>query len=81
MRGWLLEGIPQFLRRQFDLAADEEAIFTQKSQESDSFRDAFCFKNGATVLLQALPEGQRARVLRLSSEVAPEHEVLLHERY
>jgi hypothetical protein len=78
-----LECIPKSFQKQFDLEASEDVTFTQKSAEPGGYRDALCFGNGATVLLQALPEGQRVTVLKLSSEksMEPEHEILLSESY
>ena len=43
-------------------------MFTQISAEASQYRDALCFANGATILVQWLPEGQRVRILRLSSQ-------------
>lgn len=45
----------------------QEAVFKQISEESNQYRDALCFANGTTVLVQELPEGQKLRVLWLSS--------------
>jgi hypothetical protein len=62
-----LEGSPKTFKEQFTLGASEEATFVQLSVEINQHRDALCFDNSAIVLLQLLPEGQRIRVLRLSS--------------
>jgi uncharacterized protein YllA (UPF0747 family) len=48
------------------LSPDREP--TQISAEARQYRDALCFANGATILVQWLPEGQRVRILRLSSQ-------------
>ena len=45
----------------------EDAVFTQITAEASQYRDALYFANGATVLLQWLPEGQKLKVLRLPS--------------
>lgn len=45
----------------------EQATFAQLSPESGLHRDLLRFDNGATLLLQRLPEGQRVTVVRLSS--------------
>ena len=42
-------------------------MFTQVSVVVNAFRDAVRFPNGVEVLLQRLDEGQRIRVLDLSS--------------
>jgi hypothetical protein len=62
-----LEGLPQPLRERFDLGGKEDATFTQISADVNWHRDALRFSNQATVLLQALPEGQTLKVLGLSS--------------
>jgi hypothetical protein len=73
-----LESVSPCLRKQFDLEATEDVMFTQISADLGRYRDALCFGNGITVLLQVVPAGQRAKVLRLSSEEStqPEHELL-----
>jgi len=59
----------------------EKATFAQLSPESRLHRDLLHFDNGATLLVQMLPEGQRVTVLRLSSaedvepDVAPSQQV------
>jgi hypothetical protein len=53
--------------RLHEFGACEQATFAQLSPESGLHRDFLLFDNGATVLLQRLPEGQRVTVLRLSS--------------
>lgn len=62
-----LEGLPEILRKQFDLGTSEKATFTQVSAEANWQRDALCFDNNAVVSLELLTEGQRVRVLQLSS--------------
>jgi len=70
-----LEQVPHSLREKFGLAVCEEATFTQVSAEVNRHRDGLRFSNGATVLLQLLPEGQPVTVLRFSSaEDLPEPE-------
>ncbi|MFZ0590460.1 MAG: hypothetical protein WAM39_08265 [Bryobacteraceae bacterium] len=59
-------GLPEILKEPFNLASSEEATFTELSAEVNRHRDALCFDNGATLLLELLPEGQRVKVLRLS---------------
>jgi hypothetical protein len=63
-----LLGVPESLKAEVAADLSEEVIFTQISAEANMHRDALFFTNGFTVLLQRLPEGQRLRVLSLSSE-------------
>jgi hypothetical protein len=58
---------PKTLRAQLPLGPFQEAVFTQLSAEFSQHRDALCFENGTAVLLQLLPQGQRLKVLWLSS--------------
>jgi hypothetical protein len=64
----LVRDIPSKLQRECRVLEEaEEAVFTQVSAEVNAFRDAVRFQNGVEVLLQRLNEGQRIRVLDLSS--------------
>jgi len=64
----LVQDIPPALQHECRFQKEaEEAIFTQITAEVNTFRDAVCFQNGITVLLQRFTEGQRVRVLDLSS--------------
>ena len=76
----IVRDIPRDLQQTFSLRNDmEEAIFTQQTATADDYRDAFRFNNGTEVLLQRLAEGQRVRVLSVSSsedwEPQPEYRV------
>jgi len=63
----LVRDIPEKLQKSLALAGGvEEVVFTQIG--TAGFRDAIRFPNGAELLLQRLTEGQRVRVLALSSE-------------
>lgn len=64
----LVQDIPVMLQREcgFQEGA-EEAVFTQITNAPNTFRDAVRFQNGVEVLLQRFAEGQRVRVLDLSS--------------
>jgi hypothetical protein len=62
-----LEQFSEFQKRQGDHGLSELATFTQLSTEANQHRDALCCDNGAIVLLAMLAEGQRVKVLRLSS--------------
>lgn len=59
--------VPKALGTQLPLESCQEAVFTQISAQVSQHRDALCFANGTAVLLQLLPEGQRLKVLWLSS--------------
>lgn len=64
----LVQDIPGKLRRECGFLEEvEEAVFTQVTAEVNAFRDAVRFQNGVEVLLQRFGEGQRVRVLDLSS--------------
>jgi hypothetical protein len=63
-----LNEIQESLKARFPLGSCEDAVFTQISAEASQYRDAVCFANGATILVQWLPEGQRVRILRLCSQ-------------
>ena len=65
----LVQDIPAKLQRECGFLEEvEEAVFTQVTALVNTFRDAVRFQNGVEVLLQRLDEGQRVRVLALSSE-------------
>jgi hypothetical protein len=51
-----------------DLCTTEAVTFRQLSANAGTYRDAVEFKNGVKVRLQDLEEGQRVKVLALSSE-------------
>jgi hypothetical protein len=56
-----------------------EATFDEITAESFMYRDALRLPDGRVLLLQSLPEGLRAKVLSLGSDVAAMDEaVLLH---
>lgn len=61
------DGLPDILKEQFHLGSFEDATFTEISADANGYRDALCFDNGAIVSLALLAEGQRIRVLQLSS--------------
>jgi len=63
----LVRDIPSKLQHECGFQEVEEAVFTQVTAEVNAFRDAVRFHNGVEVLLQRLHEGQRVRVLDLSS--------------
>lgn len=64
----LVRDIPAQLQRECDLQSTvERAVFTQTTAAVNTFRDALRFHTGKEVLLQRFAEGQRVRVLHLSS--------------
>jgi hypothetical protein len=73
----LVQDIPANLQRECGFLEEaEEAVFTQVTAAVNAFRDAIRFQNGVELLLQRLAEGQRVRVLDVSSaedeETAPQ---------
>jgi len=60
-----LRDIPKRLQRELAVGESEEVKFVEISADVNTYRDAFRFRNGAQVLLQALNEGQRVTVLSL----------------
>jgi hypothetical protein len=71
-----LNGLAEPLKAHFHVGSCEEVVFTQISGETSQHRDALYFSNGATILLQLLPEGQRLKVLKLSSseDITPDQD-------
>jgi hypothetical protein len=63
----ILQDIPTHLQRDFEIGPEEEVVFTQLTASEYTYRDAIRFKNGQEVLVQKLREGQRVKVLDLSS--------------
>ena len=62
----LMQDIPERMQRELEIGPEEGVIFTQISASAYNYRDAVRFRNGREILLQALREGQRVRVLDLS---------------
>ena len=63
----LVRDIPDKLQKGLGLGSGvQEVVFTEIG--TAGFRDAIRFSNGAELILQRLTEGQRVRVLALSSE-------------
>jgi hypothetical protein len=75
-----LQDIPQRLQQEFCVGPVEDVTFTQISAAVNSYRDAVRFTNGREVRLQELREGQRVRVLDLSSAEELNLEALRQER-
>jgi len=64
----LVRDIPAKQRHDCRLQKDvEQGVFTQITAAENTFPDAVLFQNGIEVLLQRFAEGQRVRVLTLSS--------------
>ena len=68
----MLQDIPTRLRHDLGVDAVEEVTFTQREPAAYTYRDVIRFANGQEILLQELGEGQRAKVLDLSSAEAVE---------
>ena len=64
----MLHGISLTLQQVHGLSTTEAVTFRQLSANFATYRDAVEFKNGVTVRLQDLEEGQSVKVLALSSE-------------
>lgn len=62
-----LQDIPARLQRDLKVGPVEEVTFTQLTAAVNTYRDAVRFKNGRQILFQELGEGQRVKVLDLSS--------------
>ena len=71
----LLRDIPVNLQIQVGVRSVEEVRFTQITSDAFSYRDAVHFPNGCEIILQRLQEGQRVRVLNLSSVDAGDPEL------
>jgi hypothetical protein len=63
-----LPDIPEHLQEKLKVASSEEVTFVEMGVDAYTYRDAVRFENGLEIRLQDLMPGQRARVLRLSSE-------------
>jgi len=61
----MLADIPRGLRRELGVGEIEEVKFVEIGEEANAYRDAVRFENGRQILLQALDEGQRVKVLSL----------------
>jgi hypothetical protein len=71
----LIRDIPAKLQHECGFQKEvAQAVFTQITAAVNTFRDAVRFQNGVEVLLQRLDEGQRVRVLDLSSAEEQETE-------
>ena len=55
------------LRHELGVDAEETVTFTQTTAMANTYHDAIRFRTGRQILLQVLREGQRVRVLSLSS--------------
>jgi hypothetical protein len=75
-----LEDIPARLQNELTIGPVEDVTFTQISAAVNSYRDAVRFANGREVRLQELREGQRVRVLDLSTAEELDLERLREER-
>jgi hypothetical protein len=71
----LIRDIPENLQHECGFQQEvAQAMFTQITAAVNTFRDAVRFQNGVELLLQRLEEGQRVRVLDLSSAEEQETE-------
>jgi CheY-like chemotaxis protein len=74
----LVQDIPMRLQHEGRFKEVEEAVFIQVTEHVNTFRDAVRFQNGVEIPLQNFDEGQRIRVVELSTALntaaAPEGE-------
>jgi hypothetical protein len=75
-----LQDISVRLQQELNVSTVERVTFTQISAAVNSYRDAVRFGNGREVRLQELREGQRVRVLDLSSAEELDLDRLREER-
>jgi hypothetical protein len=61
----MLHEVPARLQKTQQLSSEEMVTFVQTSAEVNTYRDAIRFRNGYTMRLQELTEGQRLQVLDL----------------
>ena len=66
----ILQDIPGYLQRDLEIGPVEEVVFTQLTAAVNTQRDAIRFKDGREIRLRELDEGQRVKVLSLSSAQA-----------
>lgn len=64
----LLRDLPERLQRALGISSEEEVTFIQATLLEGRHRDGVLFDNHQQILLQRLSEGQRVKVLSLSSE-------------
>jgi hypothetical protein len=75
-----MHDIPARLQHDLGVGPVEQVTFTQLTAAVNSYRDAVRFANGREVRLQELREGQRVKVLDLSSAQELDLEKLREER-
>jgi hypothetical protein len=64
----VLDEISPALQKAHHLSIREKVTFRQLSANAHTYRDAVEFRNGVKIRLQELEEGQRMKVVALSSE-------------
>jgi hypothetical protein len=74
----LLITVQQAIQQRAGVGGVEEVTFTQLTAAENRYRDAVRFPNGVEILLQDFAEGQRVRVLDLSS-AEPRHPEIAEE--
>ena len=75
----MLHDVPARLQKTQQLSSEEQVTFVQTSAEVNTYRDAIRFRNGFTMRLQELTEGQRLQVLDLGFCVAETRAELARE--
>jgi len=75
-----LQDIPVRLQRELGVCETEQVTFAQITAAANAYRDAVRFSNGRVIRLQELREGQRVRVIDLSSAEELNLEALREEQ-
>jgi hypothetical protein len=70
--------VPLRLQRELGVSGTEEVVFTQLTAETDTYRDAVRFRNGAELLLQRLDPDQRVDVVSLCATETSEQPMTAH---
>jgi len=72
----VLRDIAEDFQSKYGVQPEEHVTFQQLSAEPNTYRDALQFRNGRTVSLQELREGQRLKVIDLGNTDPGENEVV-----
>lgn len=75
-----MQDIPTEMQKALGVGETEEVTFVEISLIEYTFRDAIRFQNGQQLLLQALREGQRAKVVSIAASEPEVEEPLVTEQ-
>ena len=76
----ILQDVPERLQHDLTVGPVEEVTFVRLSATPYQFRDAVHFSNGREIRLQALSEGMRVRVAKMSLPEDSSFESVREER-